>query len=239
MTGAELGAWAVHLYTAAGAVAGLLALRAIVDESYGVAFSWMAAALFLDSTDGTLARRFRVKQVLPHFDGAKLDDIVDYLNYVFVPIVLALSAGLLPEGVAGLAIGSLPLLASAYRFCHAEAKTSDHFFTGFPSYWNVVVFYFYCLRLPPWVGALVVAFLSGMVLAPIRYLYPSRTETARGTTYALAAAWGALVLWLLTRFPEPPRTWTLVSLFFPAYYVLLSFRLHRTTPRPPAAAPGR
>ena len=50
----------------------------------------LALAIFIDATDGWLARALRVKERLPFFDGGRLDDIVDYLTYVFVPVLLML-----------------------------------------------------------------------------------------------------------------------------------------------------
>lgn len=233
MTGAGLAAWAVHLYTATGAVTGLLALEAIGRDAYGEAFAWMALAMFIDSTDGTLARRFRVKEVLPHFDGARLDDIVDYLNYVLVPMVLAHRAGLFPSGPVGLLVTALPLLASGYGFCRLDAKTTDHFFTGFPSYWNVVVFYLFALRGPQWMNVTTIVTLTALVFVPIRYLYPSRTTTAQRTTYLFGALWAGLVLFLLTQLPSPSRVLTMVSLLFPAYYFAISIILHLMSPPSP------
>ncbi len=221
-----LAAWGVHLYTALGAVLGFLALEAIAVESYGWAFFLMAIATFIDSTDGTLARRMRVKQVLPHFDGARLDDIVDYLNYVVVPIVLAYHAGLIPRGAVGLCIGSLPLLASGYGFCQLDAKTEDHFFKGFPSYWNVVVFYLYALGSPLWFNTSILIILSILVFVPIRYLYPSKNRTAQRTTYALGIIWAVCMFTLMAQFPTPSRGLARFSLFFPIYYVAISFHLH-------------
>src|ERR1041385_7336533 len=109
-------AWGVHLYTAIGAPLGLVALVASGQGYFRLAFVCMTIATFIDSTDGMLARRIGVKQVLPQFDGARLDDIVDYLNYVVVPVVLAYQAGLIPAGFWGLMIASAPLLASGYGF---------------------------------------------------------------------------------------------------------------------------
>lgn len=229
----RLAAWGVHLYTAAGAVIALLALDAVAKGAYARAFWWMSAAFILDCTDGTLARRARVKEVLPHFDGAKLDDIVDYLNYVLVPIALALRADLLPSGVSGVLVAALPLLASAYGFCHSDAKTSDHFFTGFPSYWNVVVFYLFALRAPLWFNVATLVFLSASVFVPIRYLYPSRGSAVRTHLFLLGAVWGVLVFWMLFQFPEPSRLLAIVSLFFPAYYIGQSLLIHFTTPPSP------
>jgi phosphatidylcholine synthase len=219
-------AWAVHLYTALGAAVGFFALDATSAGNYRLAFTWMAVATFIDATDGGLARRARVKEVLPHFDGSKLDDIVDYLNYVVVPVALAYHAGLIPHGAGGLAVGAAPLLASSYGFCHAEAKTADHFFTGFPSYWNIVVFYLFVLATPMWLNTLLLLVLSAMVFVPIRYLYPSRNPVARRTTHVLGVLWAGCVVWLLLQVPTPSRIVAGLSLYFPLYYFVVSFHVH-------------
>ena len=231
-------AWGVHLYTGSGAVVALLALAAAVRGDYRGSFAWLTVAFFLDCTDGTLARAARVKEVLPHFDGSKLDDIVDYLTYVFVPVVIVCRAGLVPDSSGGMIVAAMPLLASAYGFCNAAAKTPDHFFTGFPSYWNVVALYLYALRAPTWFNVAVLVFLSAMVFVPIRYLYPSRFPAARGLTIALGIVWFFSVVALLGQFPTPSRGLAIASLFFPAYYVLISLRLHFTTPPSPAVGAG-
>jgi phosphatidylcholine synthase len=230
-TSRTLAAWGVHLYTALGAPLGLLALEASARRNFGLAFIWMTVATFIDCTDGTLARRVGVKQVLPRFDGAKLDDIVDYLNYVVVPIVLAYQAGLVPNGWIGLAIGSAPLLASGYGFCQSEAKTADHFFTGFPSYWNVVVFYLYALGTAMWFNVLALLGFAVLVFVPIRYLYPSRGTSARTVTYLLGIVWAVLMVELLREFPQPSRRLAGVSLFFPIYYLAASAHIHWRTAR--------
>ena len=222
----------MHLYTASGAVLALLALEAIGRDAFAAAFAWMAVAMFIDCTDGTLARRVRVKEVLPQFDGSKLDDIVDYLNYALVPMVLVHRAGLLPDGI-GLFVAALPLLASAYGFCNSEAKTPDHFFTGFPSYWNVAALYLYVLDWPRWINAAWLIALSVLVFVPIRYLYPSRTATLRTLTYVGGAIWAISVFWLLLQFPHPSRMLARLSLLYPAYYVALSLWLHLRTPPSP------
>jgi phosphatidylcholine synthase len=227
-----LAAWAVHFYTGLGAVIALLAWQATAQSQYGLAFVWMAVALFIDCTDGTLARRVRVKEILPQFDGSKLDDIVDYLNYVVVPVVLAYHAALLPSGLTGLLIGSAPLLASGYGFCHTNAKTADNFFTGFPSYWNVVVFYFYVLATPIWFNVTTLLVLSFLIFVPMRYFYPSRTPFARRTTQLLGAVWALCFVALIAMFPTPPRWLGWLSLFFPVYYIGMSIHLHLRSRRP-------
>ena len=132
----------------------------------------------------------------------------------------------------------LPLLASAYGFCSSEAKTPDHFFTGFPSYWNVVALYLYALDWPIWANVGTLFFLSVMVFVPIRYLYPSRTATLRAVTYVGGALWAISVFALLLQFPNPSRRLAMISLLFPAYYIALSFWLHWRTPPSPRHVPG-
>jgi phosphatidylcholine synthase len=219
-----ISAWLVHLYTASGAVLALLALLRIDQGEFRDAFWLMSLAVFIDSTDGTLARWSRVKEAIPWFDGDRLEDIVDYLNYVVVPVWFMLRAGLLPAADA-LWLAALCLLASAYGFCQREAKTQDHFFLGFPSYWNIVAFYLFALRTPPWLNAFAVVILSALVFLPIRYLYPSRTPVLRGPTVALGGIWGAMMLVAIYRMPNPPPLLVGASLFFPAYYAILSLWL--------------
>ncbi|VUZ85148.1 CDP-diacylglycerol-choline O-phosphatidyltransferase [Candidatus Methylomirabilis lanthanidiphila] len=221
----QMMAWAVHLFTACGAVIGVWCLIAIHRGDYRGAFFGMVLAVVFDAVDGPLARLTRVKEILPQFDGAKLDDIVDYLNYVVVPIVLIHEANLLPASVS-LWILPLPLLASAYRFCHVSAKTPDHFFTGFPSYWNILVFYYFVGGSPLWFNAVFSLFAAIMVLVPITYVYPGRTRTLRPLTIGLGILWCAALLILLWQLPDPSPSLVAWSLVYPIYYTALSFALH-------------
>jgi len=218
-------AWLVHLYTALGAPVGLFAIVAIEQGHFKSALWLMAVALFLDSTDGTLARAARVKQFIPWFDGAKMDDIVDYLNYVLVPCYFLFAADLLPATGAPWIV-ALPLLASAYGFAQAQAKTSDNFFLGFPSYWNIVVFYFYALNTAPWFNALVTVTFSIMVFIPIKYLYPSRSPVLRGLSVSLGVVWSLFCLMIVYLLPNPPASLAWGSLTYPVYYFGLSFWLN-------------
>jgi phosphatidylcholine synthase len=231
----QAAAWAVHAYTASGVVAGFFALRATFSGQVREVFLWMLIALLIDSTDGTLARAVEIKRVIPWFDGAKLDDIVDYFTYVIVPVVFLYYLGLLPTS-GTLVFVALPLLASAYGFCQAAAKTPDFFFTGFPSYWNIVAFYLYVGQTPVWVNGALICVLSLFVFIPIRYIYPTRTVPFRWLTNLLGGLWLGLLLTLLWQFPVPSRWLVVISLYYPLYYTALSWYLHATTRKPVTAA---
>ena len=231
-------AWFVHLYTASGVVAAFLATLAVIDGRYRDAFIWLAASTFLDATDGVLARLASVKETLPGFDGARLDDIVDYLTFVFVPVLLLHQAGVLPAGW-GLAVACAVLLSSAYGFASLDAKTADHFFTGFPSYWNIVALYLFAFRLSPAVNGIVLAALSVLVFVRIGYIYPSRTPTLRGLTVVLGAIWAVMMIAVIFLLPDAPRLLLTASLFFPIYYTILSLVLWQRRDRRPQSPPGQ
>ena len=225
-------AWVVHGYTASGAIAAFAMAVAVLHDRYRIAFLLMIAATVIDSTDGALARLARVKAVTPTFDGARLDDIVDYLTFVFVPALLVFQAGLLPAGWGG-GVAAAMLMSSAYGFSASDAKTDDHFFTGFPSYWNIAALYLYAAQLPQAVNAIVLLVLSAMVFIRTRYVYPSRTPVLRGLTIALCAAWALMMVLIVLLLPDAPMPLVAASLFFPVYYTVLSFVLHRRQARRP------
>lgn len=203
----------------------LLATAMTFAHNFRGAFIFLVVATFVDSTDGVLARAFRVKERIPEFDGALLDNIIDYMTYVFVPALIVWQADLV---AVPFPICVAMLLSSAYGFAHTSAKVDagDHFFTGFPSYWNIVTVYLYVLRLPQMVNAMVLVVLAVLVFVPIRYIYPSRTQTLKVPTLVLGAAWAAMFTWMIFRLPATDGPWTALSFVFPAWYVALSLWLH-------------
>lgn len=247
-------AWGVHAYTALGLVAAA-GIAALLVSGGASAIRWsfglMLVATLVDSTDGTLARRVRVKEVLPGFDGRKLDDITDFLTYTFLPLMLIWRAELLPPGQEFWLLA--PLLASAYGFCQVEAKTADGYFLGFPSLWNVVAFYLYVLQLPGWAALGVILALAGLTFVPSRYLYPSQPGPLNTLSNLLGAVWAGLVLWVLWHLPSgdspgsradfgPVRSIVLISLFYPAFYLVVSWTIsarHWLSARPGASASHR
>lgn len=214
-------AWSTHFFTASGAIWGFLSILAIINQDWIGAFIWMMASVFVDSFDGLLARRARVKEVVPEFDGALLDNMVDYLNYVVVPAIFIYSIGFVPDQLALLA-AFLIMLSSAYQFCQSDAKTDDNYFTGFPSYWNILTFYLFVLNLSPWTNLVIIVSLVVLIFVPIKYVYPSRTLRFQRLTMALAVAWGLICITILIQYPDPNPTLVRITLLFALYYVGVS-----------------
>jgi phosphatidylcholine synthase len=216
-----IAAWGVHLFTATGAVWGLLAILAIFAGDYKMMIVWMIVAMLVDGFDGMLARWANVKKYADGIDGALLDNILDYLNYVLVPALFIIKAEVLPEPVR-LLTACLILLTSAYQFTQTDAKTDDHHFKGFPSYWNVAALYMLLMNLPPWVNFAFLILFNIMVFIPIKYIYPSRNSYLRQLTLALTYLYGAIGIWGLLQYPNQPGWVVWASLVYVAYYLVLS-----------------
>jgi phosphatidylcholine synthase len=226
--------WCVHGYTALGLVAAA-AIAVLLVHGGADAFRWsfilMGIATAVDATDGALARRVRIKEVVPTFDGRRLDDLVDFLNYTFLPLLLIWRAQLLPEGFDAWLI--FPLIASAYGFCQVEAKTADGYFLGFPSLWNVVAFYLYILPIGSWAALAIVVVLAALTFVPTRHLYPSQPGSLNRVATILGAVWTVLVGWIVWNLPQGSESRVsdsvqpvgLFSLFYPAFYLGASWTI--------------
>lgn len=218
----RLAAWAVHLFTASGAAVGLFALIASAERRFESAALAMLVAFVIDSVDGTFARAARVADHTPEIDGRRLDDIVDYLNYVVVPVFFLWAAGLVPHPAWLVA----PVLASAYGFSRVDAKTEDDFFLGFPSYWNILAIYLWLFDVRPEIGAIWLALLSLAVFVPFKYLYPSKVEP-RGLRWGLGAggvAWcSALAVCSTATGATDAFGLRELSLAYPVWYFALSW----------------
>lgn len=227
-------AWGVHLYTALGLPLAFLCVQALVEGNAVHFFVFSAVACAIDASDGFLARRVGVKEILPEFSGRRLDDIVDYLHFVCLPLASLPALGVLPSDLAWVTV--VPLMASAYGFCQEQAKTEESF-VGFPSYWNVLALYLYVLTVSPAVVVTTLLVLSALVFVPIHYVYPSRTRFLQRTTLSLGLVWTAMVV-ALSLSPHaswaPTLAW--ISLFYPAYYAGVSLVHHARVHRDPSDA---
>ena len=183
--------YAVHLFTVSGVFFSFLALIASLDRNVPLVFFYLAIALFIDGIDGSLARKVDVKKYTPNINGENLDNIIDYLNYVFVPAFVIFWLDFVPEGI-GLLSSATILIVSCYTFANNSIKTSDYYFSGFPALWNVVLLYFYILDTDPFTNLLVILALSFLTFIPLKYSHPFRVKEYRKSTLSI------LMIWMIT-----------------------------------------
>ena len=156
----------------------LFATLALIGGAPERMFLWLGAALLIDGLDGPLARRLTVGRRLPRFSGERLDLVIDYLTYVFIPALALWQAGVL-AGALGLALVAGILVSSLFHFADLESKAEDNSFVGFPAIWNLVAFYLFAFDAGPAAAALVAG--AGIVLTfvPWRWVHPLRVRAWR------------------------------------------------------------
>ncbi len=175
-TGTIVAAFAVHLFTASGAALALLALFAATERRWTAMFVLLAVALLIDGVDGFLARRLRVRELLPRWSGDTLDLVVDILTYVFVPAYALARSDLLPQGW-NIPLAILIVVTSVIYFADRSMKSADNYFFGFPGVWNIIAFYLFLLELPPSAAAAVVVVLSAATFIPVPFVHPWRVRS--------------------------------------------------------------
>lgn len=226
-------AYAVHVLTASGVVAAFLAAAELVKEppDERVVFAWLVVAVIIDAVDGTLARAWDVKRWAPDINGRTIDDIVDYLTFTFIPLLLVWRMGWVPfaPGIPGVAWIAPALVASVLGFANVAAKDeAAGYFRGFPSYWNIAAFYaglaFYGFgETGQWLNGVVLLLLAALTVSPVRFLYPNLAPRPWKLPVVLGAlGWLAVLLAMLPDYPRAPAWIVGVSLLYPAFYVTLS-----------------
>lgn len=220
-------AWFVHFYTSLGIIVGLLAIISITGQTPDpkLFFAFLGLAILIDATDGTMARAWNVTTYASQLDGRKLDDITDFLNYTFIPIFFAYKFEIV-SGWSTIVLAPV-LILSVYGFCQNIAKTSDGFFTGFPNYWNYIIYYLFLFHWPKEINALVLILFAVGILVPVKYYnYSNRFA---GTIVLIFSFVYTLVLVFITiTLEQPDMTLVSLSLIFPVLYlgsgVFLYFR---------------
>jgi phosphatidylcholine synthase len=203
-------AWSVHAFTTFGIVAGFLALVAVLKNDAFTAFVWLGVALFVDGVDGSLARKARVAEYTPNFDGASLDLVIDYFTYVAVPALMIYWFNMVPlnfifTGSTWSLICAVTIMAvSCYTFANVGMKSSDYYFVGFPALWNVVVLYFYLFDTGAITNLITVLALAVLTFIPVKFVHPLRVTLWRRITIPMTILWAAMTLSLILakKFPE-------------------------------------
>ena len=197
----KIAAWAVHGFTASGAVLGFLAIISILNNDLIGAFLWLGLALLIDGIDGSLARKIGVLDKTPNIDGSTLDNVIDYLNYVIIPALMIYWFQMVPNGWEIILPAGM-FAVSLYTFANINMKTNDYYFSGFPAVWNIVVLYFYILNTHPIINVIIILLLFVFTFIPIKFVHPLRVKKIRNLTIFCTVLWSATTLKLVTTNPD-------------------------------------
>jgi phosphatidylcholine synthase len=228
-------AWAAHAFTASGVVLGFLALEAAEAGRVREAMIWLAIAMVVDAVDGSFARAARVKEALPHVEGANLDLVIDYLTWVLVPTLLMYKTGAFPPALA--LPTTLAILVSAlYHSARLDMKTPDYYFHGFPAWWSMVAGYVVVLRPNPWVTLVIVVACCVLTFTKVHFIHPLRVKDFRTLTLVVLAVWGVATVLLLVQYPHPSPALAAVSIAGAAYLLGVGFLRTIRGPTIPASS---
>ena len=218
--------YALHVMTASGAAAGLLALQAVIDNNVRGALLWLLVCQILDGLDGPIARKIDVVFNAPRVDGYVLDLIVDYVTCVVVPVALMIRLEMLPTEFATL-IAAMVLLLSALWFARTDIETDDHWFNGFPAVWNLAVPTFLIFDLSQQQTAVITVLLAISQLTNIKYPHLVRVEKWRKITLPFGIVY-TLTLFILswnysnTEGVQSTIAADIVMIAFPLYIAAIS-----------------
>lgn len=202
-------AWSVHLFTASGLVCGFLAILAINEKDWRMAMMWLVVALIVDGVDGTFARIFKAKEILPNVDGKSIDYVIDFATYAIIPAYFFHEAVLVPE-VWRFPCTAAILLVSALYYGKQGMVSDDMYFIGFPVMWNMVVFYLVFVW--PQIAMLNVALVfifCVLHFVPIKFVYPSQTTRFFNLTLGATILFFLSLILIVFHYPER-KLWTIV-----------------------------
>lgn len=216
-------AFGVHAFTSTGIVAGFMAILAIADHEFQEAMLWLFLTLIIDGVDGTFARLFKVKEVLPNFDGQMIDSVIDFATYAIIPAYFIYEAPLLPEDYKLLG-AAIILLVSAVYYGKDGMISNDYYFVGFPVMWNMVAFYlFFVLELSEWINFVLVIIFAIMHFIPIKFLYPSRTIKFRWLNIGVSALFVISNIWIIAIYDDKNIILSSIAVACVGFYAWMGF----------------
>ncbi|MFN3831577.1 MAG: phosphatidylcholine synthase [Allorhizobium sp.] len=214
---AEIRAFSVHMLTASGSFLAFLGVVAAAEHRFVDMFWWLGLALLVDGIDGPIARKVRVKEVLPNWSGDTLDNIIDYVTYVLLPAFALYQSGMIGEPWSFVAAG-LIVVSSAIYYADMGMKTDEYFFSGFPVVWNMLIFTLFVIDASATTA--MVAVLASVLLTflPIHFLHPVRVKRLRPLNLAVFFLWcGFGGYALLLHFNSPP--WVVIGMVLSGIYL--------------------
>lgn len=223
--------FSIHVLTASGALAGLIALQSVIDGHIRSALLWLIVCQILDGIDGPIARRFDVSLHAPHIDGHVLDLVIDYVTCVVVPTVLLIRMNVVEPRLTMIMAG-LILITSALWFARTDQETEDVWFNGFPAVWNIVIPTFILLGTSQRYAAIMCLLFCVAQLTRVKFPHLVRVHALRPATYTVTVLYFGAFILLSAQYPNGPQWARNIVLIAPVYLVAIvvwrTFFPHRT-----------
>ncbi len=215
-------AWGVHLFTASGIVFALLAIIAVANHNFCWCMYWLIIAVIIDGVDGMLARKFKVKEVLPFMEGKNIDFVIDFATYAIIPGYFLYECFWMVDGVKYYVLPepewirfscvAVLLLVSAIYYGKEPMVSEDMYFIGFPVMWNAVAYFlFFIFRLDPWINFALIIFIAILHFVPLKYAYPSQNKKFQKINFLMVFIFLASNAGILYYYPDEPMWMRIIS----------------------------
>jgi phosphatidylcholine synthase len=215
-------AWSVHIFTSSGLVAGFMAMIAIQAHDWRTAMFWLIIALIIDGIDGSFARIFRVKEVLPFMDGKTIDYVIDFANYAIIPAYMFYESELVPE-VWRLPLTALILLVSALYYGKEGMVSDDNYFMGFPVLWNMVMYYYLFVTDYSSTAYIILTLIFAILhFVPVKFVYPSQNDRFKIPTIINTVLFIGTLAALVFYYPQRPVLLEVSAYGTALYYALMA-----------------
>lgn len=218
----KISAWGVHIFTSLGLLAGFMAIIAIGEQNWQMAYVWLFVAFVIDGIDGTFARLIRVREVLPEMNGKNIDFVIDFANYAIIPAYFFYQAEMVPPQWMYPCLAMI-LLSSALYYGKEGMVADEQYFVGFPVLWNLVVFYeFFVLGNQAEISIVATILFSILHFIPVKYAYPSRSRKFFWLHLIVSVLWfvgGGMILW---EYPVLHPWWVGIEIFAGVYFAVIA-----------------
>lgn len=199
-----------------------MAILAINAKDWRTTMFWLITCLIIDGVDGTFARKFRVKEVLPYIDGKTIDYVIDFATYAIIPAYFFYEAQLV-DATWNLPLTFLILMVSALYYGKSGMVSDDNYFIGFPVLWNLVVFYLvFVVNASPMINALLIVIFAIMHFLPIKFAYPSQASRLKIPTIAVSAIFLITVPYMVYLFPVQPNWLVVLMILIAGYFGVIA-----------------
>lgn len=215
-------AFCVHFFTSTGILAAFASTVSLMNNQPVCCLFWLGISFLIDAVDGTLARKFNVKEVLPHINGVILDLIIDFITYCFIPALFIYKYISLPNNFKYFSLFIL-LMTSTYWNCNTNQKSEDYYFNGFLAAWNLIIVYLYIFTVNlPWVNFILIMIFSILSVLNVKTVHPLRVKTLiKFNIFMLILGFiGGFIL--LFNYPKKPLYVVLLLLIPTLYMFILS-----------------